>query len=157
MTDILHVRVALRQLQVSDLELLFAWRQDARVMIYLRSQVFMPTWEVHWRWWQEFKGLRWVVTINDPKDPALLRERRVGVVQVKDDGEIGIVMGARDLLRSGIASKALAILMQLAPESPPLWAAIHPENEGSHHLFKKAGWRSTIQRERAGQMRWVRA
>ena len=153
MTTAQRHEVFLKELRYQDWELVFAWRQDPEVTKTLPTQERAPTWAQHVRWIQGFKGSQWLILVAGLPGLGRKEQRYVGMVQVKDDGEVGILIGARDVWGKGIATGALRGLLEMEWDMP-LWAVILPDNEVSGKLFARAGFVNTHQSERTGQERW---
>jgi len=140
----------------SDLELVYAWRQDREVMQFLPSAPTLTSWNDHWNWWTLRESGRedWMIIIEDLTSSAI-PERRVGVVHLdRRTHEVGIIIGEKGIWGHGIATSALRLAV--SESSGPTWAIIHPQNIGSQRAFMKAGFERVgiTSRSRHGQEEW---
>ena len=154
-------QIELRSVLHSDLALILAWRSDQEIMQHLPSVPERPTWEEHEEYWSKAYHRDWM--IDQVIGVYLLAPHRsVGIVHIiPGTGEVGIIIGAKSLWGKGIATQALALMLERVEESKltkePIWAAIHPENIASQKAFTKVGFTNTHEPGRNGQERWVLA
>ena len=140
-------RVRLRPLMAEDLPLLLAWRQDSEVMRHMPSAPEAPAWEDQVATWKDSRGVagtwRYMVLVEgDQGDP--LQERPVGTTHLHMDGEVGVIIGEKQLWGQGVASAALreTLLVRevFGQDRGRPWAVIHPDNKRSRRLFEGLGF-----------------
>ena len=147
--------ISIRPINEDDLELLFAWRSDLEVIMYMPSLPRVPTWEEHMRWWK--RGAEhhdWMVSMSD-QDGV----RRVGQTHFwPSTGEIGLIIGDKSTWGKGIGTEALKItidypiIQDYLKEHDFIWTVAHPENERSQRLFTRVGF-VKVGEGRNGQVR----
>ena len=132
--------VTLRPVRVQDLELLLAWRSNPVIYRHFREQDGPLTWESH---------VTWFASRPDDRRDLLIefRGRRVGVVSVSSDNDVGIYIGETALWGDGIASVVLDEVTTQYDE--PLTAEVHSENTASQRLFEHCGF------ERVEEDEWI--
>ena len=158
--------IELRGVELRDLDLLLAWRQDRAIMRYLPSAAELPEWGQHWEWWrtQAFKDPRdrhqmvvyhWGYTTLDSTNAY---GRRVGVVHYdKPTGEVGLIIGEKTLWGQGVGHIALGKLLRIMrslPAPTPIWAVVHPENTASRRLFESLNFVAAGE-GRKGQIKYI--
>jgi RimJ/RimL family protein N-acetyltransferase len=124
-----------RSLRVSplgrdDLELVLAWRSNPDVYRHFHQQDGPLDWESHVTWY-ETRG-------SDRHDFVIHYDgRRVGVVSLDSDDEVGIYLGDVSARGNGIATRAIRWLCDRFPERGPLVATVHEDNTASQRLFER--------------------
>lgn len=126
----------LSPLERDDLELVFAWRSNPEIYQHFRQQDSPLKWEDHISWFESRS--------NDREDFIIhYNGRRVGVVNIDSNDEVGIYLGDVSARGNGVASEALNWLCDRFKERSPLFAEIHEENDASKRLFRRCGFRQT--------------
>ena len=125
------MRVNLRPADVSDLELMLAWRSDEEIYRHFRKQSEPLDWEDHVSWFASRDSERcdWIVEYQG---------RRVGSVSLTPTNEIGVYIGEKSLWGEGVGSAALKQACDSAVK--PISAKIHEDNTPSQKLFEKVGF-----------------
>jgi len=123
--------VALRDIQPRDLELMLAWRNNPIIHQHFAQQDGPLTWASHTEWFESRPADRhdWIIQCGG---------RRVGVVAIAADGDVGIYIGEPEAWGQGIASAALQ--QAIGAVDRPLVAKIHQDNERSQRLFESVGF-----------------
>jgi RimJ/RimL family protein N-acetyltransferase len=124
--------VTLRQVRIEDLELMMAWRSNPRIYEHFREQEGPLEWAEHIQWFATRPPERRDFVIE-------YQGRRVGVVAIAADGDVGTYIGEESLWGEGIATEALKIACDRM-EDRNLQAQIHTDNERSRRLFEKCGF-----------------
>lgn len=146
--------VHLRPVFKDDWPLLFAWRQDREVMALLPSAPKHPTWEVHQAFWDALPG--------SAQYYMVIHERRpIGVVHMRDDHEVGIIIGEKDLWGRGYGGEAVRQLLQRLSSYGPnqgmrVHALVHPDNAASIRLFEENGFADSGETGRGDQRVYAR-
>lgn len=127
-----------RGIQVSpltknELDIVLAWRSNPEVYRHFRQQDGPLSWEEHVEWFESRPGNRQDFVIE-------FGGRRVGVVSLDEDEEVGIYLGDISARKQGVASAGLEWLCTAFSDRAPLYAEIHQENEPSRRLFEKCGF-----------------
>lgn len=126
------VDVSLRPVEVSDLEILLAWRSNPRIYRHFREQDGPLSWEEHLDWFASRPSGRRDYVIE-------YAGRRVGSISLTEDGEVGIYVGELELWGSGVATVALERAIERVDDER-LMADIHHENDASRRLFERCGF-----------------
>lgn len=134
--SVLHNReatVRVRPLERDDLELLLAWRSNPRIYRHFRVQDDPINWNEHVTWYESRGDNRYDFVIQ-------YDGRRVGVVSISVDDEVGIYLGDFSTHGHGIATVALEWLCERFEGRAPFTAEIHENNEPSKRLFERCGF-----------------
>lgn len=125
--------IRVRPIEREDLELLLAWRSNPKIYQHFRLQDGPLDWNEHVTWY----GSR-----SDKRYDFLIRyeNRRVGVVSIDPDDEIGIYIGDFSAHGHGVAATTLEWICDRFEDRAPLTAEIHENNEPSKKLFKRCGF-----------------
>jgi UDP-2,4-diacetamido-2,4,6-trideoxy-beta-L-altropyranose hydrolase len=128
--------VSLRSAGLKDVALIFEWQIEPGARKYSRNPA-SPTWQEHERWMR--------LRLDDPgclMNIILLNDQPVGVIRLDeidiDSFELSILV-SRHYHGRGIGTAAVKLARRLAPFSS-IHAEVHPENGGSHRIFKAAGY-----------------
>jgi RimJ/RimL family protein N-acetyltransferase len=116
-----------------DLELVLAWRSNPDIYRYFRQQDGPLHWQEHKEWFNSQDNDRYDFIIH-------YQNRRIGVVSLNRDDEVGILLGDYSARRQGIATQVLHWICNRFKSRLPLKAEIHEENEASQQLFKQRGF-----------------
>lgn len=116
-----------------DLELVMAWRSNPKIYAHFREQNEPLDWEGHVSWFNSRDSDRYDFVLH-------FRSRRVGVVSIDSNNEVGIYIGDFSAHGRGIATSALNWLCARFQQRTPLFAEIHQENDASIQLFKRCGF-----------------
>lgn len=127
-------RIWLTPIERDDLELVLAWRSNPEIYRYFRQQDGPLRWNEHVDWFESRPTDRADFIIHYGK-------RRVGVVNINPDDEVGIYLGDVSARGKGVATKALNWLCDRFDDREPLFAEIHKENDASKRLFRHCGFR----------------
>ncbi|WP_436344045.1 GNAT family N-acetyltransferase [Natronorubrum sp. FCH18a] len=120
-------------LEHDDLELILAWRSNPKVYRHFRLQDGPLDWDEHVAWF-ESRG-------PDRHDFVIHYDgRRVGVVSIDGENEVGIYLGDFSAHSHGVATMALNWLCNRFNERTPLTAEIHEQNGASKQLFTRCGF-----------------
>lgn len=121
----------LRPANVTDLELILAWRSDEKIYRHFRSQSEPLNWEDHVSWFASRDPQRqdWIIEYQG---------RRVGSVNATPDNEIGIFIGEKSLWGEGVGTTALKKACDEL--NKPITAEIHEDNTASQILFENVGF-----------------
>ena len=129
----LDFSIRMRPVERGDLELLLAWRSNPKIYRHFRVQDEPLSWGEHVEWYESRSDNRYDFLIWYEK-------RRVGVVSIDADDEVGIYLGDFSAHGHGIATAALEWICDRFADRTPLTAEIHENNEPSKHLFKRCGF-----------------
>jgi UDP-2,4-diacetamido-2,4,6-trideoxy-beta-L-altropyranose hydrolase len=135
------VPVTLRLASSGDSDIMFTWQSDERTRRFARTPE-PPSLEEHETWLRSCLAdpQRILALILHDEAPAgMLRLDRLTTAGRPDEYEVSIVI-APDKYRRGIATAALALGRKLLPRAR-LYAEVLPDNEASHALFRRAGFR----------------
>ncbi len=146
--------VKVKIVELDDLELLYAWRQDKEVMKFLPTASKSPTWEEHFSWWKRLQE-----TNYSYYGMIVYEGRRVGVIHYRyGNCEIGLILGEKDVWGKGIGSKAIDIVCKRVKLyiRGYVQALILPENIASQRAFEKCAFVNTHETGRGGQEIWVK-
>lgn len=116
-----------------DLELLLAWRSNPEVYRHFRKQDSPLSWDEHIGWFKSRDADRYDFIIH-------YDGRRVGVVNLGADNEVGIYLGEVSAQGKGIATKVLNWLCERFNDRRPLTAEVYKSNYPSQHLFSRCGF-----------------
>lgn len=125
--------VRITPLQREDLELVLAWRSNPEIYRYFRDQDEPLKWEKHVEWFKSRSNQRHDFIIH-------YEGRRVGVINLSADNEVGIFIGDFSARGNGVASVSLRWLCQQFQDRSPLFAEIHDDNNQSKYLFRTCGF-----------------
>lgn len=125
--------IQISPLRCEDLELILAWRSNPTIYRHFRNQDGPLDWEVHKTWFN---------SRNDKRRDFIIhfQDRRVGVVNINADNEVGILLGDFSARGQGIATATLNWLCDRFAERGPLIAEINKENTQSIELFERCGF-----------------
>ncbi len=137
--------VLLREAQVSDAELILAWRSIPEVYHGLytqRKENRVLTWAEHWKWWKtRYTWKVFIIQVNDGETT-----RSVGYVNLGQldhwKPEVGLVIGETTLWGQGIAKQALLLAIEWLKGKgyKRVHTSILKDNEGSMKLFQSVGF-----------------
>lgn len=125
--------IRVRPVNQGDLELLLAWRSNPKIYRHFRLQTSPLEWEEHVSWFESRPPDRFDFIIE-------YGGRRVGVVSLDPDDEIGIYLGDFSAHDQGVATAVLNWALDRFEERIPLYAEIHEKNSDSKRLFKRCGF-----------------
>ena len=138
--------VEIKPLERNDLELVLAWRSNPEIYRHFRKQDGPIEWDDHVNWFESRP--------DDRNDFVIqYKGRRVGVINVNQDNQVGLYVGEVTAQKNGIATIALNWLCNRFSEKAPLYAEIHMDNEPSKHLFEKVGFRQ--RKEDGGWIKYI--
>jgi RimJ/RimL family protein N-acetyltransferase len=121
-----------RPVEPRDLELILAWRSNPEVYERFREQDGPLTWKEHLKWY----GSR----PDDRHDYVIVRNgRRVGVVSLSPDSQVGVYVGETASWGSGIGSSAVEWLCE-THDRDRFVAEIHVDNDASRRLFERCSF-----------------
>jgi RimJ/RimL family protein N-acetyltransferase len=106
---------------------MIAWRSNPEIYNWMRTQDGPLSWEGHLSWFGSRPSERedWIIRYNG---------RRVGVVAVAADGDIGVFVGETDLWGEGLGTAAVREALNRT-EHDYVYAEIHEDNMASRHIF----------------------
>ena len=136
----LDFSIRMRPVERGDLELLLAWRSNPEIYRHFRVQDEPLDWEEHVGWYESRSDNRYDFLIRYGK-------RRVGVVSIDADDEVGIYIGDFSAHGHGIATAALEWICDRFADRTPLTAEIHENNEPSKNLFKRCGFEKSAEED----------
>lgn len=125
--------VRVSQLESSDLALVLAWRSHPQIYDHFRQQNGPLDWNGHVAWFNERDSDRYDFVLR-------FDGRRVGVVNIDSNDEVGIFLGDFSAHGQGVATVALNWLCRRFENRAPLTAEIHVQNEDSKQLFSRCGF-----------------
>lgn len=128
-----HCSIRVSPLERDDLELVLAWRSNPEIYRHFRLQNNPLEWHEHVTWFESRSPNRHDFMIH-------YDERRVGVVSIDSDDEVGIYLGDFSAHGHGIATASLGWLCNRFEDRTPLFAEIHEENAASKRLFNRCGF-----------------
>lgn len=132
--------VEISPLSEDDLELVLAWRSNPEVYRHFRQQTSPLDWDEHTEWFES--------RLPDRHDFMIhFNKRRVGVISIGADDEVGIYLGDFSAHGKGIATAALNWLCERFDHRRPLTAEIHEDNEASQQLFHRCGFEKVKKEE----------
>lgn len=126
----------IRPIERDDLELLLAWRSNINIYRHFRAQNEPLEWEEHVTWYESRPDSRYDFLIQ-------YDGRRVGVVSISSDDEVGIYLGDLSAHGHGLATAALEWICDRFENRIPLTAEVHKNNEPSKRLFKRCGFKKS--------------
>lgn len=116
-----------------DLELVLAWRSNPEIYRHFRGQDGPLEWQEHIEWFESRPQSRYDFVIH-------YDGRRVGVVSLNEDDEVGILIGDFSARGEGVATAAVEWLCNRFESRKPLFAEVHDENTSSRRLFERCGF-----------------
>lgn len=122
-------------LERGDLELVLAWRSHPEIYRHFRLQDEPLEWDEHVTWFESRSDDRYDFVIQ-------YDNRRVGVISIDGNDEVGIYLGDFSAHGQGIATSALNWLCDRFNERTPLFAEVHKENDRSKKVFKRCGFQN---------------
>ena len=125
--------IRLRPLSRSDLELVLAWRSHPDIYQHFRIQDGPIEWDEHVAWFNSQPTGRYDFIIH-------YDGRRVGVVSLNTNNEVGIYIGDFSARGHGVATGTLNWLCERFA-SRTLYAEIHEQNSASQRVFGRCGFR----------------
>jgi RimJ/RimL family protein N-acetyltransferase len=125
--------ISVSPLDKNDLELVLAWRSNPEIYRHFRKQNDPLDWDEHVKWFESRTPSRYDFIIH-------YNGRRVGVVNIGSDNDVGIYLGDCSARGRGIATNALNWLCERFDDRRPLIAEIHESNEASQRLFRRCGF-----------------
>lgn len=125
-----NLSIRITPLKYEDLELVLAWRSNPEIYQHFRQQESHLNWKEHVSWFESRSSERYDFLIH-------YKDRRVGVVSIDSDDEVGIYLGDFSAQGRGIATTALRWLCNRFSDRAPLFAEIHTENNESKQLFRR--------------------
>lgn len=125
--------IRVRPLEEADLELVYAWRSNPDMYRYFREQDGPLEWDDHVEWFESRAPRRHDFVIR-------FDGRRVGVVSLDVDDEVGIYLGDYSARGEGIATAAMGWLCDRFADRAPLYAGIRADNEASQHMVERCGF-----------------
>lgn len=125
--------IQLTSIERNDLELVLAWRSNPEIYRHFRQQEGPLNWDEHIAWFESRADDRYDFVIH-------YDGRRVGVVNINQQDEVGIYIGEFSARGTGTATKALKWLCDRFAERVPLFAEIHKNNDVSKRLFHRCGF-----------------
>ncbi len=126
--------IRLAPLGRDDLELALAWRSNPKVYEYFRLQNGPLDWDEHVTWFESRPPGRYDFVIH-------YDDRRVGVVSIDSDDDVGIYLGDFSARGHGVATGALDWLCERFAHRTPLFAEVNKGNDVSRQLFRRCGFR----------------
>lgn len=124
--------LSIRVMQEYELPLVYAWRQDEKVMNFLPSSPpDQLTWTKHLHWWRNRDGAYFMINLDD---------RPIGTCHWRVSGEVGLILGEKDVWGQGHGKTAMALMLKLLPAKTPVFALILDENVASQRLFESLGF-----------------
>lgn len=126
-------QISVSPLLRSDLELVLAWRSNPLIYEHFHEQSEPLEWPSHVSWFESRGAKRHDYVIH-------FEGRRVGVVSLAENGDVGIYLGDFAARGNGVASQALSWLCSRFSEDRELHAQIHEANNTSKNLFNSCGF-----------------
>lgn len=120
-------------LKPDDLELVLAWRSNPEVYHHFRQQEGPLDWNKHVAWYESRDSDRYDFVVY-------YEGRRVGVVSIDHNDEVGIYLGDFSAHGHGVATAAMEWLCDRFKDHWPLFAEVHKENDASRLLFERCGF-----------------
>lgn len=149
--------IYLRELELSDLPLMMAWRSNAAIYENCYTQKQPLEWEEHYNWFQS-RG-RWWKFFIIMFQGSCVPERPVGIVNFGQldnwNPEFNYYLGEVSLWGKGVGKMALSMGIEWLKMHG--YCAVHTTvvngNERSEGVLKSLGFRATMP-ARKGETRW---
>lgn len=128
-----RIGISVSPITEGDLELILAWRSNPEIYRYFRQQEGPLKWEDHEEWFNSRDSNRYDFMIT-------FEGRKVGVISLSADNEVGIYIGDLSAQGKGVATSVLEWLCERLEHRTPFSAEVHQDNESSQRLFERCGF-----------------